>query len=146
MCKIWLDPNNASKWQIGFNSAFKGLRKAKPRLSHLLSWSVRAKFLLRFEFSGTLRCGANSTSPDGLNVRSQIFSCSFTCSIRRGANLLQKNACPYHYTATRTATTAEGKQWYVCDSCAQGSAHPARPDGLYLQQRGRIKLHAVTHG
>jgi len=23
--RIWLAPNNASKWQIGFNSAFKGL-------------------------------------------------------------------------------------------------------------------------
>ena len=25
MCSIWSDPNNASKWQIGFNSVFKGL-------------------------------------------------------------------------------------------------------------------------
>jgi hypothetical protein len=24
--KIWRAPNNASKWQMGFNSAFKGLR------------------------------------------------------------------------------------------------------------------------
>jgi len=23
--KIWWPPNNASKWQMGFNSAFKGL-------------------------------------------------------------------------------------------------------------------------
>jgi hypothetical protein len=23
--RIWLDPNNASRWQVGFNSAFKGL-------------------------------------------------------------------------------------------------------------------------
>jgi len=25
MWRIWRAPNNASKWQIGFNSAFKGL-------------------------------------------------------------------------------------------------------------------------
>ena len=25
MWRIWLAPNNASKWQMGFNSAFKGL-------------------------------------------------------------------------------------------------------------------------
>jgi len=24
-CKIWRAPNNASRWQMGFNSAFKGL-------------------------------------------------------------------------------------------------------------------------
>jgi hypothetical protein len=25
MWRIWRAPNNASKWQVGFNSAFKGL-------------------------------------------------------------------------------------------------------------------------
>jgi len=24
-CRIWWDPNNASRWQMGFNWAFKGL-------------------------------------------------------------------------------------------------------------------------
>jgi len=24
-CKIWWAPNNASRWHMGFNSAFKGL-------------------------------------------------------------------------------------------------------------------------
>ena len=24
-CRIWCAPNNASRWQMGFNSAFKGL-------------------------------------------------------------------------------------------------------------------------
>jgi hypothetical protein len=28
--KIWWAPNNASRWQIGFNSAFKGLRTEAP--------------------------------------------------------------------------------------------------------------------
>jgi hypothetical protein len=27
--RIWWAPNNASKWQIGFNSAFKGLMTIK---------------------------------------------------------------------------------------------------------------------
>jgi len=26
MWKIWLAPNNASRWQVGFNLTFKGLR------------------------------------------------------------------------------------------------------------------------
>jgi len=25
--RIWRAPNNASKWQVGFNSAFKGLKR-----------------------------------------------------------------------------------------------------------------------
>jgi len=29
MWRIWLAPNNASKWQVGFNSAFKGLNFLK---------------------------------------------------------------------------------------------------------------------
>jgi len=28
--KIWLVSNNASKWQVGFNSAFKGLKNISP--------------------------------------------------------------------------------------------------------------------
>jgi len=31
--RIWLAPNNASKWQMGFNSAFKGLN----HICHLLA-------------------------------------------------------------------------------------------------------------
>jgi hypothetical protein len=27
MWRIWLAPNNASKWQMGFNSVFKGLSR-----------------------------------------------------------------------------------------------------------------------
>ena len=34
--RIWLTPNNASKWQMGFNSAFKGLKKVLKILSFSL--------------------------------------------------------------------------------------------------------------
>ena len=27
MCRMWWAPNNARKWQVGFNSALKGLTK-----------------------------------------------------------------------------------------------------------------------
>jgi hypothetical protein len=36
---IWWAPNNVSKWQAGFNSAFKGL-KTKRRLLYLKTQSV----------------------------------------------------------------------------------------------------------
>jgi hypothetical protein len=32
-CTIGRAPNNASKWQMGFNSAFKGLRNGLPSLN-----------------------------------------------------------------------------------------------------------------
>jgi len=31
--RIWWAPNNASKWQMGFNSAFKGLMYHNPALN-----------------------------------------------------------------------------------------------------------------
>ena len=31
MWKIWWAPNNASKWQMGFNSAFEGLKKKQGK-------------------------------------------------------------------------------------------------------------------
>jgi len=30
---MWRAPNNASKWQVGFNSAFKGLKPNVPQMS-----------------------------------------------------------------------------------------------------------------
>jgi len=37
--RIWWTPNNASKWQMGFNSAFKGLKEILGLLSNIL-WST----------------------------------------------------------------------------------------------------------
>jgi hypothetical protein len=39
MWKIWWAPNNAGRWQMGFNSVFKGL-KTKRLLSYLKTQSV----------------------------------------------------------------------------------------------------------
>jgi hypothetical protein len=39
--RIWSAPNNASKWQMGFNSAFKGLRVRRRR--HYISSMSRAE-------------------------------------------------------------------------------------------------------
>jgi hypothetical protein len=36
--RIWWTPNNASKWQMGFNSAFKGL-KENHDYSTQISWN-----------------------------------------------------------------------------------------------------------
>jgi len=34
MWRIWRAPNNASRWQIGFISAFKGLKDPKVEIIH----------------------------------------------------------------------------------------------------------------
>jgi len=34
--KIWWAPNNASRWQMGFNSAFKGLKYEKRKYQPIL--------------------------------------------------------------------------------------------------------------
>ena len=51
--RIWWAPNNASKWQVGFNSAFKGLnlilsRRSRNKVCH----TDRCR---RFKFSGISR-------------------------------------------------------------------------------------------
>jgi len=33
--RIWWAPNNATKWLMGFNSAFKGLKTLKSHIKHL---------------------------------------------------------------------------------------------------------------
>jgi len=37
--KIWLDPNNASRWEVGFNSAFKGL-------NDIYEWHIRRQYII----------------------------------------------------------------------------------------------------
>jgi len=39
--RIWWAPNNASKWQMGFNSAFKGLNTLQ---NNLASWDLQMGF------------------------------------------------------------------------------------------------------
>jgi hypothetical protein len=34
MCRIWWAHNNAGRWQVGFNSAFEGLRKGDSHIKH----------------------------------------------------------------------------------------------------------------
>ena len=44
--RIWWDPNNAGKWQMGFNSAFKGV--IIPLSCLFLSCSLLITFLLKY--------------------------------------------------------------------------------------------------
>jgi len=37
MWRIWWSPNNARKWQMGLNSAFKGLNRRRRQFSRLLA-------------------------------------------------------------------------------------------------------------
>ena len=60
--KIWWAPNNASRWQMGFNSAFKGLRSTPSFTSSLLGPNI----LLNTLFSNTLSLRSS------LNVSDQV--------------------------------------------------------------------------
>jgi len=50
--KIWWAPNNASRWQMGFNSAFKGLRNIgvinSTTRSHLFGYFCTIDFFFSF--------------------------------------------------------------------------------------------------
>jgi hypothetical protein len=52
--RIWWAPNNASKWQIGFNSAFKGLTHYSPLNVRNYSPSDTVSLPRRLESAGTL--------------------------------------------------------------------------------------------
>ena len=60
MWKIWWAPNKASWWQMGFNSAFKGLIKSVISFSsnpHLNKNSCRVSYLLKLaEFHMSSQC------------------------------------------------------------------------------------------
>jgi len=52
MWRIWWAPKNASKWQMGFNSVFKGLRTSSNNFSLFLNWLFRKlKFLIPMAIS-----------------------------------------------------------------------------------------------
>jgi len=38
--RIWWAPNNASRWQMGFNSAFKGLMHSNVNRTHETTWKL----------------------------------------------------------------------------------------------------------
>jgi len=48
MWRIWWAPNNASKWQMGFNSAFKVLMRYFAETSDHISWNILQEHLLIF--------------------------------------------------------------------------------------------------
>ena len=62
--RIWWSSNNASKWQIGFNSAFKGLNAELNPICHLLALlgahhilhvsRIRVKLLFEIQVSHTI--------------------------------------------------------------------------------------------
>jgi len=47
MCRIWWAPNNASKWQMGFNSAFKWLTPFAGSLAFHSHTQLRSKTSIR---------------------------------------------------------------------------------------------------
>jgi len=54
--RIWWAPNNASKWQIGFNSAFKGIKPWFTRRQLiLLQWFCFISHLGQTQFDGPLQ-------------------------------------------------------------------------------------------
>jgi len=57
--KIWWASNNASRWQKGFNSAFKGLNMAsKNTVLTAIHWTETCEFLLTSISISVQRCAA----------------------------------------------------------------------------------------
>jgi len=64
--KIRWDPNNASKWQMGFTSAFKGLTHNSGNINHLKPHKrspLSSPISLRFISAYNLTCGDYLTPP-----------------------------------------------------------------------------------
>ena len=59
MWRIWWAPNNASKWQMGFNSAFKGL---------IYFWFYTTKVHRVYQASGTRGSGGKLMFIHGINI------------------------------------------------------------------------------
>jgi hypothetical protein len=47
MWRIWWDLNNASKWQMGFNSVFKGLMRLKSKDTEKIYWKCFVPLLCK---------------------------------------------------------------------------------------------------
>jgi len=66
MWRIWWDPNNASKWQMGFNSAFKGLNMAVTKTEHIKSKTQTRVWARSFNntipTNGAIKNSRNATS------------------------------------------------------------------------------------
>jgi len=67
--KIWWAPNNASKWQMGFNSAFKGLRFRK--CFYKFRWFLRQVHQMFYPIKITYKL---STAPDWSDARTAAAS------------------------------------------------------------------------
>jgi len=76
----WWTPNNASKWQMGFNSAFKGLNRT--------SWSCTS-------ISSSWNMESLSFKKEGFTTV-QAWDCVLCCSAQRSAALA--NSVPWHPT------------------------------------------------
>jgi len=66
--RIWWAPNNASKWQMGFNLAFKGLNKSKQPDA-----SVSQIYCLSFKYSSTCFGHPHAHHQEPINCSSRLW-------------------------------------------------------------------------
>jgi len=84
--RIWWAPNNATKWQIGFNSAFKELTRIRPLLV-TQNWRSNNPYIatLATPYVATALCENLRRKPLAwshslLNqIKSEVFSCPQPC-------------------------------------------------------------------
>ena len=53
--RIWWAPNNANRWQMGFNSAFKGLIEVPCTFYYFVLWPTNAQLFHKFSHSYMFR-------------------------------------------------------------------------------------------
>jgi len=83
MWRIWWAPNNASKWQMGFNSAFKGLIGSfETFVSHVSVWAWLCNDYIQFPKPDKALWYWTSCRPDLTVLRAVNLINSFVSSQR----------------------------------------------------------------
>jgi len=73
MWRIWWAPNNASRWQMVFNSAFKGLKHlTEGKMEGLRRRGRRRKHLLNYFKEKRTYCNLKEEAPDRTNWRTWL--------------------------------------------------------------------------
>jgi len=97
--RIWWAPNNASKWPMGFNSAFRGLNAELNPIWHLLVL-LGAHYILHFSRIRVKVCAVMALA-NGLNY----CACKFlTTWVGRG-----KGDVPLNWRSARDRSEGQGK-------------------------------------
>jgi hypothetical protein len=121
----WWTPASASKWQIGFNSAFKGLRVDKGRYHQLdsrpldsifvMCYSFFISFFLSLVFSYLLIVGVVVVAPDHTQWHARARARAHTHTHTRSVELLWRRDRTVAEISGYELAASERPQTHVLD-------------------------------